>query len=81
MSTTSPEPTSVTLVHPESDQRIEVLVEHADRYTQQGWREVEAGAPPASASLKKWQEFARERGFTDAEIDGKTKDELRAALS
>lgn len=66
------------LMHPGSPQEIDVLEGSEHRYLANGWRPVEADAPKANASLKAWQEFAREKGFED--FEGMTRDELRAAL-
>lgn len=69
------------LMHPDSKQEIEVADEVADRYFSQGWREPADDAPKSSAPLSAWQDYAREKGFSDEEIEGKTRDELRAALA
>lgn len=69
------------MTHPSSDQTIDVNDAHVDRYAQQGWREATVSAPPGNASLAEWQDFAREQGFTPEQIEGKGRDELRAALS
>lgn len=69
------------LTHPDSDQVLDVDPKHAPRYTSQGWRPATPDAPAGNASLDAWQAFARERGFTDEDLDGKSRDELRAALS
>lgn len=69
------------LSHPESKQTVDVLPEHVDRYQSQGWRAATADAPAGNAALEAWQAFAREKGFTDADLDGKSRDDLRAALS
>jgi hypothetical protein len=69
------------MTHPASAQTIDVNDAHVDRYTEQGWRPATVSAPPGNASLSEWQDFARDQGFTDDQIDGKSRDELRAALS
>ena len=68
------------LMHPDSDQEIEVLDGSERVYRANGWRPVEVDAPKGNASLETWQEYAREKGFSDEEIEGKSRDELRAAL-
>ena len=70
-----------TLTHPDSAQDIEVESDHVDRYVAQGWREKATDAPKGNDSLEKWQEYARTKDFTDEDIEGKTRDELRAALA
>jgi hypothetical protein len=72
---------TLTLMHPASRQTIEVAASVADRYRSQGWRLVAPDAPKGNASLAKWQEYARARGFTDAEIAGMSRADLRAALA
>lgn len=69
------------LSHPHTDQTIEVNEAHAERYLEQGWREATTDAPAGNASLADWQDFARAKGFKDSEIEGKTRADLRAALS
>ena len=69
------------LMHPGSKQEIEVRPEHLDRYVSQGWREIADDAPKANASLAEWREYALTKGFTEQEIEGKKRDELRAALA
>ncbi len=68
------------LSHPGSNQIIEVVGD-VSNYLANGWRPATPEAPKASASLGAWQKFARSQGITDADIDGKTKAELRSALS
>ena len=68
------------LMHPASEQEIEVLDGSEHRYLKNGWRPVEPDAPKANASLKAWQEYARSKGLTDDEIKGQTRADLRAAL-
>lgn len=69
------------LMHPASKQEIEVADAVADRYLGQGWRQVAPDAPKSGAPLKAWQEFARSRGFTDDDLKGMKRDEIRAALA
>lgn len=69
------------LIHPDSKQEIEVADSVASRYQLQGWREPATDAPKGNASLEEWQDYARTKGFTDDEIDGRSRDELRAALA
>jgi hypothetical protein len=73
--------TAVTMTHPASNQEIQVAPSAVERYESQGWRKATPDAPKGNASLEDWQAFAREQGFTDEQIDGKTRDDLRAALS
>lgn len=35
------------------------------------------GTPAGNASLEEWQEFARTQGATDADLDGKSRNDLR----
>lgn len=69
------------MTHPASDHVVDVIPARAEMYRQQGWREATPDAPAGNASLAAWQNFARTKGFEDAELEGKTRDELRAALS
>lgn len=69
------------LNHPDSAQTIEVTDESVDRYLLAGWREATEGAPKGNASLSEWQEFARSQGMAESEIEGVSRDDLRAALS
>jgi hypothetical protein len=69
------------LIHPDSKQEIEVADSVASRYQLQGWRAPATDAPKGNASLEEWQDYARSKGFSDADIDGRTRDELRAALA
>jgi hypothetical protein len=73
--------TAVTMTHPASAQQIHVAPNAVERYESQGWRKATPNAPKGNASLEDWQAFAREQGFTDDQIEGKSRDELRAALS
>lgn len=72
---------SVKLMHPESRQEIEVADSVAERYESQGWRRPAEDAPKGNASLEEWVEYARSKGFSDTELEGKSRDELRAALA
>lgn len=72
---------SVTLSHPNSAHQIEVPADRTAMYKSQGWSEATPDAPKANASLKDWQAFARDQGFTDEQIEGKSRDELRQALA
>lgn len=40
--------------------------------------ESEGVAPAGNASLEDWQEFARSQGATDDDLEGKTRNDLRA---
>jgi hypothetical protein len=71
----------VKLSHPDTDLTIEVQAEHAGTYMSQGWREASDDAPKGNASLEEWQDYARSKGFSDAELEGKSRDDLRSALS
>lgn len=71
----------LTLTHPHSAQRIEVAENHAAKYLGQGWREATPDAPKGNAPLADWQEFARSQGFTDEQLEGMKRDDIRAALS
>lgn len=63
------------------------LIEESDEAPAKGAdsRDADAGAngpssgevPSGNASLVVWQEFARSKGATDEDLDGKTRDELR----
>jgi hypothetical protein len=70
-----------TLTHPDSNQDIEVDAAHVERYLGQGWREKATDAPKGNASLEEWQGYARTKDFTEEDIEGKSRDELRAALA
>lgn len=69
------------LMHPDSRQEIDVADSVAARYQSQGWREPATDSPKGNAPLADWQDYARSKGFTDADIDGRKRDELRAALA
>ena len=69
------------LMHPDSDLEVDVNPGSAPRYYQQGWREIAADAPKGNDSLSEWQEYALSKGFSDDEIDGQSRDQLRATLA
>lgn len=70
------------LIHPDSNLEIEVNPgDSAERYTSQGWREPAEDAPKGNASLAEWQDYARSKGMSDADIEGVSRDDLRAALT
>lgn len=69
------------MTHPKSAQVIDVAESSAERYRSQGWRPATTEAPAGNASLAAWQDFAREQGFSEDQLDGMGRDELRAALS
>ncbi|WP_235738997.1 hypothetical protein [Nocardioides alcanivorans] len=69
------------LTHPGAGRTIEVADSVADRYLSQGWSPATAGAPKGNAGLAEWQEFARAQGMSDEDLEGQSRDDLRAALS
>lgn len=69
------------LRHPGRGRVIDVPAARAEMYRSQGWVEATEDAPPGNASLAVWQDFARSKGFADDDLNGKTRDDLRAALS
>lgn len=69
------------LIHPHGHQEIDVEPNHAARYLEQGWREIANDAPKGNASLSDWQDYAREQGLAEDDIEGQTRDELRSALA
>lgn len=73
------------LTHAGSGQTIEVQEDHSDRYLQQGWElagtSSTAAAPAGNASLADWQDYARTQGYSEADLEGKTRADLRAALA
>lgn len=69
------------LIHPDSKHEIDVAESVVSRYRSQGWREPANDAPKRNASLKDWQNYARSKGFDDPDIEGRTRDDLRAALA
>lgn len=69
------------LIHPDSKQEIEVAESVVSRYRAQGWREPANDAPKGNASLDEWQDYARSKGFSDTDLEGRTRDDLRAALA
>lgn len=42
-----------------------------------GERDATIEPPAGNASLEAWQKFARSRGLTDADLEGKSRDDLR----
>jgi hypothetical protein len=72
---------TIKMTHPKSSIDVEVQPSAVATYESQGWRKATDGAPAGNASLEAWQDFAREKGFTDEELEGKSRDDLRAALS
>lgn len=69
------------LIHPDSKHEIEVAESVVGRYRSQGWREPADDAPKGNSSLEDWQDYARSKGFSDDDLDGRTRDEIRAALA
>ena len=69
------------MMHPASAQEIEVRAEHAARYLAQGWRELAEDAPKAGAPLAAWRDYARSKGFTDDDLEGMKRADIRAALA
>lgn len=69
------------LVHPHSKQEIEVGDSRVAHYVSQGWHQLAGDAPKASASLSAWREYARTKGFSDDDLKGMKRDEIRAALA
>lgn len=69
------------LTHPDTSLEVEVAASAVGRYQSQGWREKTADAPKGNASLEDWRSYALSKGFTAADVEGKSRDDLRAALS
>ena len=69
------------MTHPDTDLEVEVPDGLISSYVSQGWRPASSDAPAGNASLDLWRDYARSKGFTDEDLDGKTRDDLRAALS
>lgn len=69
------------MTHPDTDLVVEVPAHATETYASQGWREATVDAPAGNASLEAWQDFARDQGLSDDDIEGKSRDDLRAALS
>lgn len=69
------------MTHPDSDLVVEVPAHAIATYESQGWREATPDAPKGNAPLAAWQEYARLKGFTDEDLEDKSRDDLRAALS
>lgn len=82
---------TVKMTHPKSPIAVEVQPEAVQTYESQGWRKAEVDAPAGNATLEAWQQYARQRGFSEDELLGEPdddgqrqplgRDELRAALS
>lgn len=70
-----------TLIHPETNHEIDVAPSVVERYKTQGWREPANDAPKGNASLEDWQKYARDKGLSDADIEGQSRDDLRSALA
>ena len=68
-------------MHPESNQEIEVAESVVARYLENGWREPAADAPKANAPKAEWAAYALTKGFSEADIEGMTRADLRAALA
>lgn len=49
----------------------------ADDAPAEGDSEPGSEQPAGNASLEEWQEFARTQGATDADLDGKSRNDLR----
>lgn len=82
MTENATEPTPVILVHPDSPgHEVQAAPSQVEKYTSQGWRVKAEDAPKGNASLEDWQAYARVKDFSDEDIEGKTRDELRAALA
>lgn len=69
------------LIHPDSKHEIEVAESAVSRYESQGWRQPSDDAPKGNASLEDWQDYARDKGLSETDIEGASRDELRAALA
>lgn len=69
------------LMHPDSEQEIDVADSVASRYRAQGWRKIASDAPTGQSSLEDWQQYARDKGLHEDDLEGLTRDELRAALA
>lgn len=69
------------LTHPHSDLVVDVTETQVDRYLTQGWRPATVEAPAGNASLESWQDFAREQGYSEDDLEGLGRNDLRAALS
>lgn len=69
------------LTHPATSLKVEVSEDTADVYRSQGWRAEGEGVPKGNASLEEWQKYARAQGKSAEDIEGKTRDELRALFA
>lgn len=69
------------MTHPKSRLAVEVAEDLVPTYESQGWRAATIDAPAGNASLEAWQAFARAKGFSDEDLEGKSRDDLREALS
>lgn len=69
------------MTHPNSDLEIDVPAGAVATYESQGWRVATPKAPKGNAGLEEWQEFARTQGFSEEDLEGKSRDDLRSALS
>lgn len=67
--------------HPDTDLTIDVAEHLTDSYETQGWRKATVDAPAGNASLGDWQAFARQQGMSGEDIEGLSRDDIRAALS
>jgi hypothetical protein len=68
-------------MHPATDREIDVAESVASRYIGQGWRPPAEDAPKGNAPRDEWADYALSKGFTEADIEGKSRAELRAALA
>lgn len=69
------------ITHPSAPLTLDVDEAVAARYVSQGWRPATPAAPKGNASRDEWAKFARSQGLKESDIEGRTRDELRAALS
>ncbi|HWJ07756.1 MAG TPA: hypothetical protein VNS46_00175 [Nocardioides sp.] len=69
------------MTHPETGLEIDIPAGHQAVYQSQGWRAATVDAPKGNASLEEWQEFARDQGYSDEDLEDQSRDDLRAALS
>lgn len=69
------------LIHPDTEQEIDVAESVAARYINQGWRPPATDAPKGNASRDEWAAYALTKGFSEADIEGKSREELRAGLA
>lgn len=66
------------LRHPDSPHVVES--NNPEAYLSQGWVDADE-APKANSSLKVWQDYARSQGVSDAELEGVSRDDLRARFT